>query len=972
MAHAFQQTGRGECAAVMTTPRIETTRDELLDALEGGALVVTGNARLSRALAADYERRMLKRALQAWPTPSIMPLSAWLLEAFEAAALRAPTTLPRVLTAEQEEQVWAAVIRQEGGTGAQPALLRIEATARRAREAFRLLCDWRLDLADRRFGNNENAEAFRRWALRFRALLAERGQAVAAQIPALLPPLLAEGHGLLTPCPPPPRLLLAGFYELTTAQHLLVEALRGAGCQADWVELRGLEGRAVRLRADDARHEMRLAAGWARRILEQRPEARIGIVAPDLAARRAALVNILGKALDPAVLAPGAPVAPRPWNISLGQPLGKHPVVATALRLLALTRQPVDTELLGTLLLSPHWALPREAAERRAELDRRALLDRRLRDLGDARMRLPNLWYQAGGRADGAAREARPWHSPMLSARLRALLEAARELPARADCGAWAAAFSGWLTAAGWCGAGSRPLDSHEFQAVEAWNALLSRFSGLSDFAGSLGASAALALLGRLAGETLFQPRGGDAPVQVLGLYEATGLSFEHLWVMGLHDGAWPPAAGPDPFIPLGLQREQRLPHSRPEIELAWAGEVTAALRAAAVEVVFSHPGRDGNETLACSPLVAALPELAVAEVAGFLRDAPGDRWQQAVRASAAPEIVAATVLEQAPIALRNPEARGGSRLFADQAACPFRAFAGHRLGAEPLQQPQAGLDAMRKGALLHQVLERVWGALQNQSNLLAMHADELAHLVRAAIGVVLEEQRRRSPATFTPRLAAVEARRLEQRVLAWLEVERQRSPFTVVACEQQHRVAAGGLQLRVRIDRIDRLADGSLVVLDYKTGQVTPANWFGERPVEPQLPLYGVVSRAASAEVGAGDAGAEEAGAAGVAAVAYALVHAAGAGFSGVARETGILPGLPPGCKGPLQQASENWPAVLDDWAAELERLATAFREGAAAVDPKHGLDTCARSYCELGPLCRVRELLIAAGSAAEEDGDD
>lgn len=947
------------------------TRDELLDALESGVLVATGNARLSRGLAAEFDRRMLARGRAAWNTPAVLPLSAWLPEVLSDCGLRAGSALPRILTAEQEEQVWSAVIRQEGG-GPQPALLRVEATARRAREAYALLCEWRLDLAERRFADSEDAAAFRRWALHFRALLAERGQAVAAQIPTLLRPLLAQGPGRL-----PPRMLLAGFYELNPAQQALLAALREAGCQADWVELRGTEGRAVRLRADDARHEMRLAAGWARRILEQRPEARIGIVAPDLAARRSALASTLGKTLDPAALVPGAPMAPRPWNISLGQPLRDHPVVATALRLLALTRQPVDTEVLGTLLLSPHWALPREPGERRAELDRRALLDRRIRALGDARMRLSNLWYQAGGRADGDEREARPWHSALLSARLAELLEAARELPARAVCADWAAAFSGWLKAAGWggpggevyngAGSGSRPLDSHEFQAVDAWNTLLSRFSSLSDFAGTLTAGEALALLGRLAGETLFQPRSGDAPVQVLGLYEATGQSFEHLWVLGLHDGAWPPAAAPNPFITLGLQRKHRLPHSGPDVELAWAGEVTAELRAAAAEVVFSHPGRDGNETLACSPLIADLPELAAADAANFLRDAPGDRWQQAMRASAAPETVAADSLTPAPIALRNPQARGGSRLLADQAACPFRAFASHRLGAEPLERPQTGLDAMRKGSLLHQVLERVWQALQCQAKLLAMPRDDLAELLRAIIGEVLEAQRRRSPATFTPRLAAVEAQRLEQRVLTWLELERQRSPFTVAACEQQRQFAAGGLRLGVKIDRVDRLGDGSLVVLDYKTGKVMPAAWFGERPEEPQLPLYGVVSRAGPTEAGDG-----EAGAAPVAAVAYALIQANGAGFSGVARAGGILPGLPPGRQGPLQEASETWPAVLDDWAAELERLATAFQQGEAAVDPKHGLQTCERHYCELGPLCRVRELLAGAGSETEEGGDD
>jgi hypothetical protein len=62
----------------------------------------------------------------------------------------------------------------------------------------------------------------------------------------------------------------------------------------------------------------------------------------------------------------------------------------------------------------------------------------------------------------------------------------------------------------------------------------------------------------------------------------------------------------------------------------------------------------------------------------------------------------------------------------------------------------------------------------------------------------------------------------------------------------------------------------------------------------------------------------------------------------------------------------------VLDAWAAELERLATAFSAGEAAVDPKHGLKTCEASYCELAPLCRVRETWAGPPAADPDDSKD
>jgi len=922
-------------------------RGELLDALATGDVVLTGNARLSRSLAADYERRMMAQGRVAWSTPAALPLDSWLRQAFEDTSLLADPQLPRLLSPEQEEQVWAAIIEEDG-----VPLLRIDATARRARDSWKLLCDWDLPLADRRFEDSESTTAFRRWAQRFESECRRRGLASVSDVPRLLLPLVSAGT-----CAAPGRLWLVGFYDLTPAQQKLADGFQAVGCDTHWVEFAGREAAAGRYRADDAQQEMACAVAWARRILESgtggETSPRIGIVVPDLAERRPSLTNLLGKTLDPVSLAPGAtpggPLTARPWNLSLGRPLADYPVVATAIRLLSLMQSPVEVENLGVLLLSPHWALPRDPGERAEELDRRAMLDRQLRSLGDTRLPLSTLGWQARGlRGDGATQ---PWRCEDLSLRFDQLLDREHELPARATTGEWAARFSGWLKTAGWagCADSGRPLDSHEYQAVETWNTLLSRFSSLEDFTGPLNRDAALALLGRLAAGTLFQPRASDAQVQVLGLYEAIGQSFDHLWVMGLHDGAWPAPARPDPFIPGGLQRETALPHSGPELELEWSRWVTGQLAAAAKEVVFSYPARDGNEELGCSPLIASFPPR---EISG-LREPEEMRWQELVRASAAAE----TVPAPDAIPLRNPEVVGGSALFRNQAACPFKAFASHRLGAEPLDRVQAGLDPMRRGTVVHEVLERLWLELQSLAGLRALDETALRSMVRGRIDEVLEEQRRRSPATFTHRFTDVEARRLEGRVLDWLDIERQRSPFAVTGHERLQHFEIGGLRLRLKIDRVDELEDGARVVLDYKTGTVTPANWFGERPEDPQLPLYGVASLAEGPQ------------AAPVAAVAFAQIKSDQLGFRGVVREAGILPGLPVNRKGELRDACDTWPAVLDSWAEELERLALAYREGNAAVDPKHGLKTCQDTYCELAPLCRVRESLPGSGAELPDE---
>ena len=154
---------------------------------------------------------------------------------------------------------------------------------------------------------------------------------------------------------------------------------------------------------------------------------------------------------------------------------------------------------------------------------------------------------------------------------------------------------------------------------------------------------------------------------------------------------------------------------------------------------------------------------------------------------------------------------------------------------------------------------------------------------MRAAVEEVLEAQRRRSPVTLLPRYLILEARRLQTGVLDWLNLERQRAAFRVVELEQRKIFEAGGVRVRLSLDRIDQLEDGSHVVLDYKTGQVGPARWFGERPEDPQLPLYGVACRASDSDTA-------------LAGVAFAQIRPDRAGFIGVVREAGILPGLPAG----------------------------------------------------------------------------
>ena len=174
-----------------------------------------------------------------------------------------------------------------------------------------------------------------------------------------------------------------------------------------------------------------------------------------------------------------------------------------------------------------------------------------------------------------------------------------------------------------------------------------------------------------------------------------------------------------------------------------------------------------------------------------------------------------------------------------------------------------------------------------------------------------------------------------------WMGLERQRKPFLVVDQEEIRSVEVGGIEVNIRVDRVDRLEDGKLIILDYKSGECGPADWAGARPDEPQLPIYAITAEAE------------------VAAVLFARLRTGDLGFRGLAESPDIVPGIRvPESQPPIAQTISDWRAVLDD-------LGRGFREGRAHVDPKDPAKTC--RYCELPSLCRISQ-----GTVELEDPDE
>jgi probable DNA repair protein len=877
------------------------SKAELLDRLAGGLAagltVVTPNTRLAQALSREFDAAQAGKRLLSWETADILALPSLLKRLYEDALYsELATGLPFMLSAAQEQALWEGAI---AGSSLSEGLLSPAQAAVQCRQAWQLAHEWRLVPAMKApgAGGNADSRAFLDWAGRYEAATARFGQTDNARLVDVLLPLLARPQLRKPQC-----LVLYGFDIATPQQAAFTAALAAQGVQilACGPALRG--SGAVRCSYTAARDELRAAAAWARARLEQNPRARIGVVVPNLADARARVArsfNALGV----------------PHDISLGVALDSLPLVHDALGALELAGRETPFENVSRLLRSPF------IAGSEAAMAQRARIDAELRERAPPLLRLDILRRRVRGLPDNFVafhdyREAHISGSKLASEWARAMLQALAEL-----------------------GFGrGRALDSAEYQTLEKVHEAMSAFAALDRVTGRMDYAQALARIRRIAADTVFQPEAQEVQVRIMGVLESAGLEFDHLWVMGLTDEAWPLSARPNPFVPVALQRGAGVPQADALASLDLDKRITAGWAAHNGECVFSHARREDDRDLAMSPLIAAAGEVAPESLAGPLARTT---WREAIFAARASPQPTERVADGAPPPL-PPGAElhsGGTAVFKDQAACPFKAFAAHRLGAEPLAVPVSGLDALTRGSLVHLAMAHLWIAIGTRAKLAAMSAADIDQALQAAINAASAAITKQSPDALKGWIATLEMQRVVALARDWLAIEATRSDFEVAAVEQKRAVSFGGLTVNAKLDRLDRLPDGGWVVIDYKTGEAAHTAWFGARPDEPQMPLYAL-------------SGDEK-----LVALAYGRLKTGELGFKGVAAAEDLLPGVTTLAKqrSAAAKASGSWDDMLAAWRRELESLGRGFAAGDARVDPKRGDATC--QYCGRQALCRISE---------------
>jgi len=886
--------------------------------VEAGYILLTPNFRLARRIKAEWDGRRLANGEAVWQPLKVAPLESWLLAQWERAVSLnlAPVLTP--LNPAQVLQLWQQVIAQEERQCGDYHLLRPSAAAELAGQARDSLLRWQVDMTAEGIRQSFNFDADCGTFLRWLTLFEQRLEAAGQCTPVDCIRRLAAGAAQL----PTSRAALVEFDDIPPLFRSALDAL----CDEvrEIVPAAG-SGRRLAHAFTDKRGELQAVASWAAGINRQNPAATVAIVLSDVAGDRSALDYLLRREFD----CLGEDYNSLPVNFSTGISLDRAPVIRDALAALAMAQRHTTVPAVVALLRSRFLHLP----DADSALANRFITG--LFDDGREEVESADLRYAASEVKLGDSKGLVLGQHLLAVSGLRSLRQAA--LPSQ-----WVERFCEVLAIWGWPGTG--PLDSLEYQQVELWYRTLDEFRGYDAVCQPLDFDGALQLLRHSCSRQISQPQTADSPVQVLGPLEAAGLAFDHLWLCGMQGNSWPTPPRPNPFIPQSLQRQLQMPHATAEREWAFSEALFRQYSRSATVLHASYCKQVGGIAELPSALLQDFPvdELGM-NVVGLPEVAPlwTQQWQQ-------------RVVEQLdddrapPLSAQQLEAgsySGGSGLLEDQSQCPFRAFARRRLLVEPLSTFSVALSPAERGSLLHDALFTLWGDIQDHPALLALDEAGEEQTVMRAVQAAIEGipgGRRRLLGSAYWRL---EGKRLAGLLREWLVVERQRSTFVVLQREEDITLQLAQLQIRLRVDRIDQLPDGSQVIIDYKSGTSKVQDWLGERPARPQLLLYGIAAPGCAAVL------------------AFAQLRPRDCRFNGlgeVAAAPGIATDIPKVVKERME--ADDWRSLNERWRENLERLAQAFVAGDAAVDP---LAPGSCTWCGLQPLCRIN---IAEGRLAVE----
>ena len=341
------------------------------------------------------------------------------------------------------------------------------------------------------------------------------------------------------------------------------------------------------------------------------------------------------------------------------------------------------------------------------------------------------------------------------------------------------------------------------------------------------------AVLSALMAGIAIRPLYGVHPrLSIWGLIEARLQRADLLILGGLNEGSWPPQPGDEPWMSRPMRDRFGLPPL--EVKIGEAGQ-DFAMAASGPQVLITRALRVDGAPSVPARFLSRLETLLEGSNLKLPRDMAAS-WRGWAEELDRPGLIAPTAQPEP----RPPLAARPRRLSVTAIELwrrdPYALYAQRILGLRPLDPLDADPGAAERGEIVHHALDLFVTRYPDR-----LPADALTALLdagREAFGETLGH----------PSVAAFWWPRFE-RVAGWFvafEQARRQGGARPLATE-----ISGGISietdgapfyLTAKADRIDRLADGRLAILDYKTGK-PPSVQSVKDGYAPQLPLEAVIA---------------------------------------------------------------------------------------------------------------------------------
>lgn len=342
-----------------------------------------------------------------------------------------------------------------------------------------------------------------------------------------------------------------------------------------------------------------------------------------------------------------------------------------------------------------------------------------------------------------------------------------------------------------------------------------------------------------MSGRTV-RPRYGLHPrLHIWGLLEARLQHADLICLAGLNEGTWPTEPAADPWMSRPMRSAFGLPPPERRVGLSAHDFVQAFC---AEEILITRAERvDGTPTVPArwllrlkNALIAAGDETAAKN---FGAAGASDNWLGWQAALDEPK----TIRPMAPPAPTPPLEARPRRLSVTQIETwmrdPYSIYARHVLKLRPLDSIDADPGAAERGTMIHEALDSF---VRDHPD--SLPADPLAALIaqgEAAFGDALA--RPGVWAFWWPRFLRVAHWFVDAERAYRLDVA---TTHTEVSGNLVIEAPGGDFMLVAKADRVDRLSDGTLSIIDYKTGGL-PTGKDIALGFSPQLPLEAAIAAA-------------------------------------------------------------------------------------------------------------------------------